>query len=79
MAFLTECPNCGHVGESNNVVSVTDKKVMAIRQTCDQCGEHYEDQYKIRWLGRTSYGCNLFPAEGETEESMRFAGVELDE
>ena len=79
MDLLTECPVCGHIGESDNVVTVTDRKLMTILQICGQCGECYEDHYTIHWLGRTSHGCNMFPAPGETEESMIAAGVDLED
>lgn len=79
MTRKTKCPSCGHVQESGNCVGFDSDHLMSALQQCDECGEYYQDYYKVTFLGSTTHGCNMFPAPGVTEEEMYAAGVELDD
>lgn len=79
MTMQTVCPHCGYAADSANLAAMDPPDHMAFLQCCDRCGEYYTDHYRVHFLGSSAYGCNLYPADGETEESMMAAGVELDD
>ena len=79
MTMQTVCPHCGYAADSANLAVMDPPDHMSFLQCCERCGEYYTDHYKVHFLGSSAHGCNLYPADGETEESMTAAGVELDD
>jgi ribosomal protein L32 len=80
MSMTTKCPYCGHTETyGGEQVRFDSNGLCSTLQQCSKCQEYYTDHYKIKYIGSTSYGCNMFPADGETEETMRLSGVEMDD
>ena len=75
------CPYCGSSSLSSNNVYINNdhQDIASIFHKCNDCGEYFSEHFKIKFIGFSSYGCNLFPAEDETEQSMRDSGIYSDD
>ena len=74
-----KCPHCKAVNEFDDHLALHGARIAHAIQKCSSCDEYFEVYFKVRFIGCATYGCNLYPADGETEESMMAAGVELDD
>ena len=72
-----ECPHCKAMVEFDGNIVFNEDNLALVFHQCSSCGEYFNAYFKIRFIGCTTYDCNLYPAEGETEESMLAAGVEI--
>ena len=72
-----KCPHCEDIVEIDNHMMLTASRLAGAIQKCPSCGGYFDVYFKVRFLGCSTYGCNLYPADGETEESMLNAGVEV--
>ena len=71
------CPHCKNIVEIDGHMVLRDHRIAFATHKCSSCGEYFDVHFKVRFLGCTTYDCNLYPADGETEESMLAAGVEI--
>lgn len=74
-----KCPHCKSIVEIDDHMVLHDQRLAYATHKCSACGGYFDVHFKVRFLGCSTYGCNLYPADGETEESMLNAGVELDD
>ena len=82
----TECPNCGHPSDDLWGYVFTSGNLLGCSTTCTKCGEEYTEWFKatdVKHIGSTINDCVatvpctfFYPAEGETEQSMKDAGVQ---
>ena len=77
MERKTKCPECGFEYTTDDWYTSITGDLLKIMQECPECGKHYNEYYKINYIGSEANGRDLYPADGETEESMKAAGVEL--
>lgn len=74
-----KCPHCKSVVTIDDHMVLSGPRLASGVHECSACGEYFTAHFKVRFLGCSTHGCNLYPADGETEESMMAAGVELDD
>lgn len=81
--MTTECPNCGHVLQNPTGIAIFKDDLLGLHLECPACEEHFAVWFKGKLLGRTTDDCIatvpctfFYPAEGETEQSMKAAGVQ---
>ena len=77
MTRKSKCPSCGFEHDTDDWYTTVNGSLLQIMQECPECGNHYNEYYKINYIGSEVNGRDLYPAEGETEASMIAAGVEL--
>ena len=79
MSNRLKCPYCG--SDKVEAWGGSEEKPGLWSEACQcrDCDEYFTAYYKTQFIGYSSYGCNLFPAEGVTEALMRAYGVDLDD